>query len=207
MPRRREGVAELAAIISDDNHALPLAMKQALQVILDQLAALQQQVGNLDGGIRAQHRASDVSRRLETIPGIGLIGATAIASTIADPSAFKTGRDFAAWIGLFPGSIQLAARKSLGYLKAGRPLSPATTRHRRNGCHPARPEAPAKASMDHEPLGQKAAKLVAVAVANKMARIAWAVMAKGGNISSAGACRSRLKEVLAKGMRGGDSAE
>ena len=109
----REGVAELAAIVSDESnsHALPAAMKQALQVLLDQLTALQQQVGELDRGIQAQHRGSDISRRLETVPGIGVIGATAIASTIADPSAFKTGRDFAAWIGL--GSIQRVARKSL----------------------------------------------------------------------------------------------
>ena len=100
----REGVAELAAIVSEESNrqCLPVAMKQALQALLNQLAALQRQIGELDRGIHAQHRANDVSRRLETIPGIGVIGATAIASTVADPSAFKSGRDFAAWIGLVP---------------------------------------------------------------------------------------------------------
>ena len=89
-----------AAIITDKNNreALPLAMKQALQAIVDQLAALGLQIGALDRAIHAHHRANDMSRRLETVPGIGVIGVTAIASTVTDPSAFKSGRDFAAWI-------------------------------------------------------------------------------------------------------------
>ena len=95
----REGLAQLAAIITDENNreALPLAMKQALQAIVDQLAALELQIRALDQAIHTHHRANDVSRRLETVPGIGVIGATAIASTVTDPSAFKSGRDFAAW--------------------------------------------------------------------------------------------------------------
>lgn len=88
----REGVAQLAAIVSDgqNSHSLPSPMRQTLQVLLDQLTGWQHQIGHLDRGIHASHRASDISRCLETIPGIGVIGATAIASTIADASAFKT---------------------------------------------------------------------------------------------------------------------
>jgi transposase len=77
-------------------------MKQSLQALIAQLAALQEQIGQLERSMHAQHRASDSSRRLETIPGIGVIGATAIAATVTDPSAFKSGREFAAWIGLVP---------------------------------------------------------------------------------------------------------
>src|SRR5436190_10040054 len=93
----REGVAQLGAIITDESkhEALPSAMKQALQAIVDQLAALELQVGGLDRAIHAHHRANDMSCRLETVPGIGVIGATAIASTVTDPSDFKSGRDFA----------------------------------------------------------------------------------------------------------------
>ncbi len=100
----REGLAQLAAIITDESNreALPFAMKQALQTIIDQLAALELQSGTLDRAIHAHHRDNDMSCRLETVPGIGVIGATAIASTVADAGAFKTGRDFAAWIGLVP---------------------------------------------------------------------------------------------------------
>ena len=181
--RGREGVAELAAIVSDETNgqALPAAMKQALQVILAQLAALQQQVGELDRGIHAQHRASDVSRRLETIPGIGVIGATAIAATVADPKAFKTGRDLAAWIGLVPRQYSTGGKEKLGgiskqgdrYLRRLLILgATAVIQHARRQ--------PDKHRWIMSLLAKKPAKLVAVAVANKNARIAWAVMAKGG---------------------------
>ena len=176
----REGVAELAAIVSDESnsHALPAAMKQALQVLLDQLTALQQQVGELDRGIQAQHRGSDVSRRLETVPGIGVIGATAIASTTADPSAFKTGRDFAAWIGLVPRQHSTGGKEKLGsiskhgdrYLRRLLVMGAmAVIQHARRH--------PEKHRWIMTLLAKKPAKLVAVAVANKMARIAWAIIA------------------------------
>ena len=156
-------------------------MKQALQALLNQFAALQTQIGELDRGIHAQHRANDVSRRLETIPGIGIIGATAIAATIADPSAFKTGRDLAAWIGLVPRQHSTGGKEKLGgiskqgdrYLRRMLVVG-ATAVIQQARRHPER----------HRwiiaLLAKKPAKLVAVAVANKMARIAWAVMAKGG---------------------------
>jgi transposase len=94
----KEGVKDLVVIITDAVKAvvLPEPMRQALQSLVKQLAALQQQIGELERSIHAQHRASDRSRRLETIPGIGVLGATAIAATIADPSAFKSGRECAA---------------------------------------------------------------------------------------------------------------
>ena len=111
----REGVGQLAALITDESNreALPFAMKQALQAFVDQLAALELQIGTLDRAIHAQHRANDMSCRLETVPGIGVIGATAIASTVTDPSGFKSGRDFAAWIGLVPRSTRRVARSGL----------------------------------------------------------------------------------------------
>lgn len=179
----REGVAELAAIVTDDSnsHDLPVAMKQALQALLDQFAALQIQIGKLDRGIHAQHRASDVSRRLETIPGIGVIGATAIAATIGDPGAFKTGRDFAAWIGLVPRQYSTGGKEKLGgiskqgdrYLRRMLVVG-ATAVIQQARRHPE------KHRWIMNLLAKKPPKLVAVAVANKMARIAWAVMAKGG---------------------------
>ena len=131
----RGGVAELAAIISDESNsqALPIAMKQALQALLNQLAALQEQVGQLDRSIRAQHSANDVSRRLQTIPGIGVIGATAIAATIPDPSAFKTGRDLAAWVGLVPRQYSTGGKdKPRRDIQAGGSLYPTTAYSRCN---------------------------------------------------------------------------
>ena len=141
---------------------------------------LAQQIGELERRIHAQHRASEASRRLETIPGIGVIGATAIAATVTDPSAFKSGREFAAWIGLVPRQNSTGGKERLGWIsKQGdrylRRLlivgATAVIRHAR--AHP-----------DKHPwimqlLARRPAKVVAVALANKMARIAWAVLAKG----------------------------
>src|SRR6516225_4156393 len=81
----RDGVTKLIAIVTAENNlqALPAMMREALR---------------LERSIHAQHRASDVSQRLESIPGIGVIGATAIAATITDPNVFTSGRDLAAWI-------------------------------------------------------------------------------------------------------------
>ena len=181
--RGREGVVELATIISDESnrHALPSAMKLALNALLDQLTALHQQISQLDRDILVHHRANEVSRRLETIPEIGVIGATAIVATITEPGAFKTGRDLAAWIGLVPRQYSTGGKERLGgiskqgdrYLRRLLVLgATAVIQHARR--HP-----------DKHPwiirlLSTKPAKLVAVAVANKMARIAWAIMAKGG---------------------------
>jgi len=98
----RDGVAKLIAIVMDEKNlnSLPAAMRQALQVVAAQLASLLTQIGELDRCIHAHHRASDVSRRLESVPGIGVIGATAITATVTEPSAFRSGPDLAAWIGL-----------------------------------------------------------------------------------------------------------
>ena len=179
----REGLAQLAEIITDESNreALPSAMKQALQAIVDQLAAVELQIATLDRAIHAHHRANDMSCRLETVPGIGVIGATAIASTVTDPSAFKSGRDFAAWIGLVPRQHSTGGKERLGgiskqgdrYLRRLLVIgATAVVRHAR--------QHPQKHPWVMRLLAKKPAKLVAVAVANKMARIAWAIMAKGG---------------------------
>src|SRR6476659_8888111 len=179
----REGLAELSAIIADEmnREALPSAMKQALQTIVDQLTALELQIGTMDRAIHAHHHANDMSCRLETVPGIGVIGATALASTVTDPSGFKTGRDFAAWIGLVPRQHSTGGKERLGgiskqgdrYIRRLLVIG-ATAVVRQARQHPQ------KHPWIMKLLAKKPAKLVAVAVANKMARIAWAIMAKGG---------------------------
>src|SRR6266850_2155721 len=179
----REGLAQLAAIITDESNreALPFAMKQALQTIIDQLAALELQIGTLDRAIHAHHRDNDMSSRLETVPGIGVIGATAIASTVTDARDFKTGRDFSAWIGLVPRQHSTGGKERLGgiskqgdrYLRRLLVIG-ATAVVRQARQHPQ------KRPWIMRLLAKKPAKLVAVAVANKMARIAWAILAKGG---------------------------
>lgn len=179
----RDGLAKLVAIISQDStlQSLPRAMLDALQSLVAQLASLQRQIGELDRCLQAQHRASDTSRRLESVPGIGVIGATALAATVTDASVFKSGRDLAAWIGLVPRQNSTGGKQRLGSIsKQGdrylRRLlvvgAMAVVQHARRH--------PEKHPWIMKLLARKSAKLVAVAVANKLARIAWAIMAKGG---------------------------
>lgn len=178
-----DGLKSLLGIIREagETGQLPGPMRQALQPLVDQLTALQAQIGQLERSIHAQHRASDVSRRLETIPGIGVISATAIAATVSEPGAFKSGRELAAWIGLVPRQHSTGGKQMLGSIsKQGdrylRRLlivgATAVIRHART--HP-----------DKHPwiiklLAKMPAKKVAVALANKTARIAWAILVKGG---------------------------
>jgi transposase len=177
--RGRDGMRELIAIVTDNTNSnqLPEPTKQALRALVAQLAALQEQIGKLERGIHAEHRSSDRSRRLETIPGIGVIGASAISATVTDPSAFKSGREFAAWIGLVPRQSSTGGQERLGgiskqgdrYLRRLLIVG-ATTVIRHARTHPS------KHPWLMKLLAKKPAKVVAVALANKMARIAWAIL-------------------------------
>jgi transposase len=158
----------------------PAPMLEALRAMIAGLAALQAQIGELDRAIQMQHRASETSRRLKAIPSIGLLGATALTATITDPGAFKSGRDLAAWIGLVPRQNSTGGKERLGgitkqgdrYLRrllvAG--AMAVVQQARRN---------PERYPWIARLLGRKPAKLVAIAVANKTARIAWAIMTRG----------------------------
>ena len=93
----REGLSELLAVISNEQEIqMPIDARASLMVLAAQLQALQTLIGTIDKRIMAQHRASDESKRLETIPGIGPISATTIVAVVPDPAVFKSGRDFAA---------------------------------------------------------------------------------------------------------------
>src|ERR1700716_3246715 len=99
----REGVKELLAIIAGENDArLPVDARASLIVLAAQLQAVQTLIGSIEKRLVVQHRANEARKRLETIPGIGVLGASAIAATVSDPNVFRSGRDFAAWIGLVP---------------------------------------------------------------------------------------------------------
>jgi transposase len=178
----REGLKDLLSIIADDQKAdLPIDARASLMLLAAQLHALQTLIGTIDKRIMAQHRASEASKRLETIPGIGPIGATTIAAVVTDPNAFKTGRDFAAWIGLVPRQDSTGGKQKLG------PISKQGDRYLRRilvvGAHAVlwrAKQEPAKYPWLMQLLARRPFKVVAVALANKMARIAWALLAKGG---------------------------
>jgi transposase len=178
----REGLKELLAIITDDEDPrLPIDARASLIVLAAQLEALQTMIGSIEKRIMAQHRSDEASRRLETVPGIGVLGATAIMATVTDPKAFRSGRDFAAWIGLVPRQDSTGGKQKLG------PVSKQGDRYLRRilvvGAHAVLKRArqqPEKYPWITRLLARKPFKLVAVALANRMARIAWALLAKGG---------------------------
>jgi transposase len=178
----REGIKELLKIIASEQDArLPVDAHTSLVVLAAELAALQTLIGSIEKRIMAQHRSSEASRRLESIPGIGVIGATAIAATVPDPKVFRSGRDFAAWIGLVPREDSTGGKQKLG------PISKQGDRYLRRilvvgACAVLRyaRQQPEKYPWLTQLLARKPFRVVAVALANKMARIAWALLAKGG---------------------------
>jgi transposase len=110
----REGLKQLLEIIADKtDERLPIDARASLIVLAAQLQALQTIIGVIERRIIAQHRANEASKRVATIPGIGFLGASAITATVTDASAFRSGRDFAAWIGLVPRQDSTGANRSL----------------------------------------------------------------------------------------------
>jgi transposase len=178
----REGLKQLLAMIADESdERLPVSARISLVVLAAQLQALQTLIGSVEKRLVAQHRADEASKRLRTIPGIGIIGATAIAATITDPKAFRSGRDFAAWVGLVPREDSTGGKRKLG------PISKQGDRYLRRilvvGAHSVLRRAkhnPGRYPWLTRLLARRPFKVVAIALANKMARVAWALLAKGG---------------------------
>jgi transposase len=175
------GLKELLAIVADDrDERLPSDARASVIVLAAQLEAAQTMLRSLDKRIMKQHRANEASRRLESIPGIGIIGASAIAATVSDPMVFRSGRDFAAWIGLVPRQDSTGGKQKLG------PISKQGDRYLRRiiiiGAHAVlrrAKENPHKYPWLTQLLARRPFKVVAVALANKMARTAWALLAHG----------------------------
>ena len=145
------------------------------------MQTLDGQVDALDRQIMDWHKTNETSRRLATIPGIGVITASAIAASTPDPLFFKSGREFAAWLGLTPRQNSSGGKERLGRIsKKGntyirRLLVTGATSMLRY----ARAKTAAGADWVNGLLQRRPARLVTVAMANKTAPIAWAVMVKG----------------------------
>ena len=179
----REGLKQLLAIITDEKDTrLPIDARASLIVLAAQLQELRRMIGSIEKRLVVQHRANEASKRLESIHGIGIIGASAIAATVTDPSAFRSGRDFAAWIGLVPRQDSTGGKHKLG------PISKQGDRYLRRilvvGAHSVLRRAkknPEKYPWLTQLLARRPFKVVAIALANKMARIAWALLASGAH--------------------------
>ena len=177
-----KGVKELLAIVADkEDTRLPIDARASVIVLAAQLEAVQTLIGSIEKRIKMQHRSNEASQRVETIPGIGVLGASAITATAVDPTVFRSGRDFAAWIGLVPRQDSTGGKQKLG------PISKQGDRYLRrilivgaiSVLRRAR-ENPGKFPWLTQLLARRPFKVVAVALANKMARMAWALLAHGG---------------------------
>lgn len=160
---------------------LPELARSALLRLADQLAALAAEIHGLERRLLAWHRQDQASQRLATIPGIGIITATALAAAVTDPGLFRSGREFAAFLGLVPRQNSSGGKDRLGriskmgdgYLRKLLVVG-ATSVIRR-----ARTSTSASASWINSLLERRPARVVTVAMANKNARIAWAVLKRG----------------------------
>jgi len=178
----RNGTGELLRIISDstDSRLSPVA-RGILEVLARQYSAIGTEIDSIQKGILAWHRSCEASRRLEEIPGIGPIVATALVAEIGDWKAFGSGRDLAAWIGLVPKQRTTGGKDRLGGItkQGNRYLrwllvtgAMAVIRYAQR--HGTRKRPWLGRLMDRRPT-----KVAAVALANKMARVAWAIMVHG----------------------------
>lgn len=173
------GVTALMKLLHEGQETLPVHARSALHGIGSQLRSLASEVDRLEAQILAWHRADDTSRRLATIPGIGPITASAIAAAVPDASLFRSGRQFAAWLGLTPRANSSGGKERLGGIsKQGdgylRKLlvvgATAVMRMARKD--------PSRQPWLAQLLERKPVKIATVGLANKTARIAWAVMTR-----------------------------
>ena len=183
----RNGMAELLRIISNEgSNCIPATARLSLEVLARQYAAIAVEIGTIEKHIHAWHRSCEASRRLEEIPGIGPIIATALVAEVGDWKAFSSGRNLAAWIGLVPKQHSTGGKDRLGgiskqgnrYLRwllvAG---AMAVIRYaRRHGT---------KRSWLVRLMERRPPKVAAVALANKIARMAWALMVRGERFTEA----------------------
>ena len=202
--QRTQSVNLMRSVLAEQGIAIPVGLERALQMarqiaeqesdldlpvdavgvasmLSEQILQLHAQLRKLDLRLAALQRSDETARRLATIPGIGPVGATALAASVTDPSQFRSGRQFAAWLGLTPRQTSSGGKERLGritkmgdkYLRQLLVIG-ATSLVRRAKEKPETAD-PRLVAL----LARKPARVASVAMANKMARVAWAVMTRG----------------------------
>jgi transposase len=179
-PQGLKAVRELGRLLEDPQVRVPDAARATLRTLIGQMAEVEISVREIEKRLVAWHRADETSRRLATIPGVGPITASAISATVGDAKQFKSGREFAAWLGLVPRQKASGMKNVLsGISKRGDKyirrllISGAVAIVRYSRAKPTPERAWVNALLQRRP-----AKVAAVALANKTARIAWALMVR-----------------------------
>jgi transposase len=181
-PVGRKGIEELLDVVADpSDKRVPAIARVCLAALGAQLRRLKEQILEFDRIIMTWHRSNEASRRLDTIPGVGPMLATALVGSVADPKAFRSGRNFSAWIGLVPKQHSSGGKERLGS------ISKQVDRYLR-GLFVAGALAVIRYAKIHGTkqrpwltalLARRPTKVAAIALANKIARMVWAMMARG----------------------------
>lgn len=178
----RLGVERLVKVIEDGgDDRVPPEARECLLALRAQLDLVKRQILEADRRILACHRASEVSRRLDDIPGVGPLIASALVATVPDPHVFKSGRDLAAWIGLVPKQNSTGGKDRLGHIsKAGnRYLRMLLVAGALSVIRRAKQAGYTRRPWLTKLLERRSTKIAAIALANKIARTAWAMMTQG----------------------------
>jgi transposase len=175
-----KGLRGLMQVLDDPASAIPEKARMPLQVLARQWERQNADICKLEAQIVRAAKTDEVTRRLMAIPGLGPLGATAILAAVPDARMFKTGRDFAAWLGLTPRQLSTGGKQRSGHIsKQGDRtlrslLTIGATSHLR--CQRARG---CKDPWLRDLLARRPFKVAAVAYAGKMARIIWAMLVTG----------------------------
>ena len=181
-PVGRNGVEELLNVVADSSDKrVPQVTRACLAALGAQLRTLKAQILEFDRQIMAWHRSNEASKRLDEFPGVGPMLATALVASVADPRAFRSARNFSAWIGLVPKQHSSGGKDRLGSIskQGDRYLRSLFTAGALAVIRYAKIH-----GTTHRPwltalLARRPTKVAAIALANKIARMAWAMMAKG----------------------------
>ena len=182
----RQGVGlfkrDFPAVVGDDSNDLSDGMRRILTDLFDDLAILEQRIADVSREIEARAALDDTARRLMTIPGIGPLGATALLAAVGDGKQFAKARDLASWLGLVPRQHSTGGKPTLlGISKRGNPYVRRLLIHGARACM-------IHLKSVHDRFGEWIGRLksrmhpnkVIVALANKIARIAWVILNKPG---------------------------
>lgn len=175
---RAAGLAEMRARMAELEDALPATLFSSLHDQLRRIDGIEQDIERLEKQISGWHKQQAACQAIAEVPGIGKLTATALVATIGDARTFKSGREFASFLGLVPRQSGTGGKIRLGSIsRRGDPYLRTLLIHgaRSVMCHTKAPGPWQKAIQERRP-----ANVVAVALANKMARTAWAILAHGG---------------------------
>lgn len=174
---RQAGLAEMQQRMAELEQTVPGMLFEAIKEQLQRLADIETDIQDIERRIKAWQRQQEACRKVAEIPGVGMLTATALVATMGEANSFKSGREFAAFVGLVPGQSGTGGKvRLLGISKRGDTYLRTLLIH---GARTVMFKAKDKGAWGEALLQRRPTNVVIVAMANKMARTAWAILAHG----------------------------